>query len=133
MLSYAYDKNRPYVPVILWNGYRKVRSSPLLDSGADLSIFHKADAIALGLDWTSGKETTAENPDGSLFRTREFRIELEVADVRFPARVLFADSASDGRLLGRADVFQHFRITIDERALRVDFESKEGDPFRRRE
>ncbi len=132
MLSYAYDKNRPYVPVILWHGDRKVRSLPLLDSGADLSIFHKADAIALGLDWNSGKEINAENPDGSLFRTREFQIELEVADVRFPARALFADSASDSRLLGRGDVFRHFRITIDEKALRVDFEQQECDPFRLR-
>lgn len=133
MRSYGYDKNRPSLPVVLWYGNRKVRISTLLDSSADVSIFHKSDAIALGLDWNSGQDRTAENPDGSLFRTREFQVELEVADVRFPARVLFTDSASDIRLLGRADVFRHFGITIDEGELRVDFESKEGDPFRLKE
>ena len=129
MRSYAYDKNRPYIPIVLWHGYRKVRIFPLLDTGADVSILHKTDALALGLDWNSGNDCTAENSDGSLFRVREFRIEIEVAEARFPAKVLFADTKSDIRLLGRADVFRNFRITIDEKEMMVDFEVKEGNPF----
>ena len=122
MLSFAYEKSRPYIPVTLRHGYEKVRITALLDTGADVSLFNRADLVLLGLKWTDGVEQSVENPDGSLFRIREFTLEMEIAEKRFPARVQFADTASEIRLLGRADVFRHFRITIDDRAQRVEFE-----------
>ena len=125
MSSFAYDKNRPKVPVILRYGTNQVRISALLDTAADVSMFHRADVPLLGLKWEDGIERAVENSDGSLFRIREFTLEVEVAECRFPARVQFADGKSEFRLLGRADVFRHFRITIDEAEQLVSFEPRE--------
>lgn len=125
MSNFAYEKNRPKIPVKLRYGPNKMIISALLDTAADVSMFHRADAPLLGLKWEDGVERTVENSDGSLFRIREFTIEMEVADRRFPARVQFADGKSEFRLLGRADVFRHFRITIDEAEQLVSFASRE--------
>lgn len=124
MYEFAYDKNRPYLPVTLWHGHEKVIITALLDTGADVSVFNRAELPLRGLTWEDGLERSVENPDGSLFRIREFMIELEVADKRFPARVQFADTSSEVRLLERADVFRRFRITIDEAKQMVRFEPR---------
>ncbi len=124
MSEFAYEQNRPYVPVKLRYGYQETIISALLDTGADVSLFNRADLVLLGLKWEDGIERSAENPDGSLFRSREFTIEVEIADQRFPARIQFADTSSEVRLLGRADVFRHFRITIDEAEQLVSFASR---------
>lgn len=117
MLRFPYYKGRPHIPLILEYGSNRERALPLLDSGADFSIFHRSVLDSLGLDWHQGLERRFDNADGSSFIVREFRLSVDVEGVRFPARICFADdsSLSERPLLGRADFFEHFRITVCER------------------
>jgi len=122
MRRFAYQKNRPYIPIVLRYGYKKSWAAPLLDTGADVTILHKVDAIVLGLNWEEGVDRSFDNADGSSFQVKEFRIEIEISGVRFPARVCFSDMMGfEKRLLGRADVFRRFLITICERDGYVEF------------
>lgn len=116
MMRFPYYKGRPHVPVIIEYGNYRERALPLLDSGADFSIFHRGVLENLGLDWNQGTPKNFDNADGSSFGVREFRLSLEIEQIRFPARVCFSEdpSLSERPLLGRADVFGQFQITICE-------------------
>jgi hypothetical protein len=99
----------------------------LLDSGADTTVLGRGDALSLKLPWNEGKSVNVENPDGSTFLEREFQVELEIAEVRFPARVIFSeDSLVDPPLLGRANVFDHFVIAFNQRDGYVEFQPISG-------
>jgi len=115
-MRFSYYKGRPHLPVILEYGNRRERSLPLLDSGADFSIFHRGVLDSLGLDWNQGSIRSFDNADGSSFVVREFRLSLEIEGMRFPVRICFGDDLSlrERPLLGRADVFEKFQVTICE-------------------
>lgn len=74
--KFPYFEGRPHVPVALEYQGSKARFLPLLDTGADFSIFYKSDAVRIGLDWDKGKEVTLLNADGSEFNAKEFSLEV---------------------------------------------------------
>jgi len=120
--EFPYFEDRPHVPVSLINGTQRIRVLPLLDSGADFSIFYKSDAIRLGLDWESGDETTFNNADGNSFLVKKFKISIEIEGVViFPAEIFFMENAKNSMpLLGRKGVFEHFEIVIREKEKVVE-------------
>jgi hypothetical protein len=122
MSSFAYHKGRPHVPVFLIFATERRPFLPLLDSAADYSLFHEADAALLGLDWSKGRAQTLSGANGASFQAREFLVTMEIAGHRFPVRVSFAAGIplEEHRLLGRRGVFEHFAITIREREGIVD-------------
>ncbi len=124
---YAYYQNRPWVTAKIHYGYNHVIFTALLDSGADTTVLGKGDALSLKLPWQDGKQVSIENPDGSVFQGREFQVELEVADLRFPVRVIFSEnSVVDPPLLGRADVFDHFVISFHQKQGYVELKPVAG-------
>lgn len=54
--EFPYFEGRPHIPIILHYKNNSVRFLPLLDTGADYSVFYKADAVRLGIDLNKGKE-----------------------------------------------------------------------------
>lgn len=119
-----YFEDHPHIPIKLKHKTKKTRFLPLLDTGADFSVFYKTDAIRIGLDWEGGKKIQLENADGSSFEVKQFELEVDIEGFTFPARICFAENNnSDIPLLGRADIFKHFRITVDEREKQVEMQS----------
>lgn len=122
MQKYPYFQGRPHLPLILEYGNNHERFLPLLDSGADVSIFHRSALSILGLDWDQGVPRNYDNADGSSFIAREFILSVEIGGIRFPARISFAEDPSlrERPLLGRTDIFDKFRIVFCEREQYVE-------------
>ncbi|HKH46224.1 MAG TPA: aspartyl protease family protein [Thermoanaerobaculia bacterium] len=122
MQKFPYFQGRPHLPLILEYGDRQERFLPLLDSGADFSIFHRSALAILGLDWEQGAPRNYDNADGTSFIAREFILSVEIGGIRFPARISFADDPSlrVRPLLGRTDIFDKFRIIFCEQEQYVE-------------
>ena len=87
----------------------------LVDSGADVSVFHTQVADGLGIDLTAGEHATASGV-GGLVDVSRCPVTIEVEGHRFAASVLFTDGVDPTQpLLGRADLFAEFRIGFDQR------------------
>lgn len=111
--KFPYFEGRPHIPVKFICRGKSTRFLPLLDSGADFSVFYKSDAMRIGLDWKKGKKVNLENADGTSFKARQFNLEMAIEEYTFKARICFLDeNKSSIPLLGRKDIFEHFKITI---------------------
>ena len=125
MYSFPYYKGRAHIPLVLEYGDKRERFLPLLDSGADFALFHKQDALNLGLDWDAGTDRDFDSAYTTGLPVKEFVLSLDIEGTRFPARVCFAEIADlfHRPLLGRADVFNKFRITFSELEQLVKLEA----------
>lgn len=118
--EFPYFRERPHVPITIIVKGKQKRFLPLPDTGADCSVFRKIDAIQLGLNWQKGAKHTFENSDGSSFTVRKFRVQIKIENKKFPATICFTEKNTSAMpLLGRQDVFKHFKITIDEKNQEV--------------
>ncbi len=122
--SFPYYQNRPHVPIVLEYGNRRQRALPLLDSGADYSLFHKQFALDLGLTWSEGEQRSFDTAYTTNLAVREFQLSLDLEGSRFPAPVCFAEIPDlfHRPLLGRAGIFDKFRITFSEQEQLVEIE-----------
>ena len=119
-----YFEDRPHVPIVIKYKGKRTRFLPLLDSGADFSVFYKADAARIGLDWSKGKNVELTNADGSSFKAKQFDLILEIEGYSFRSKICFIDNKlSSMPLLGRTDVFDKFKITIFEKDKYVELKS----------
>ncbi len=124
--KFPYFEQRPHIPLILEHQGKRIRVLPLLDTGADFSIFYKPDAIRLGLNWKRGKKIELANADGSSFKAKEFTLTVVIENYEFKARICFCDNNSFAMpLLGRRDIFNKFIITIDDREGYVRLQTKD--------
>jgi hypothetical protein len=62
----------------------------------------------------------------TLIPAYKHRINLKIEETALDVVVSFADSDEVPRLLGRTDVFKHFKITFDEAKLEIVFEAPEN-------
>jgi hypothetical protein len=95
-----------------------------IDSGADLSLFRKSDAKLLGLDLYEGEYHPLKGIGKTLIPAYTHRIQLRIEETPLEVTASFADSDEVPRLLGRTDIFKHFKITFDEQNLEVIFETQ---------
>jgi hypothetical protein len=94
-----------------------------IDSGADISLFRRTDAELLGLNLRTGEYHPMMGIGKTLVPAYKHKIKLRIEDTVLEAFASFADSDEVPRLLGRTDVFNHFRITFDEAKLKIIFEN----------
>ena len=113
--KFPYFEDRPHIPIVLEHENKRARFLPLLDSGADFSVFYRSDAYRLGLNWESGKDVTLNNADNSDFCAKQFDLLMDIEGMQFPVKICFIDNKhSSMPLLGRLGVFDRFVITIVE-------------------
>jgi hypothetical protein len=94
----------------------------LLDSGADMSLFHADLAAYLGIDLGTC-QTTRSGGIGGQVMTYICPVLLEVESHSFNADVMFSSQVpSTVALLGRDNVFDTFRFGFDQRANRLLFD-----------
>ena len=94
-----------------------------IDSGADLSLFTRSDAALLGLNLREGEYRPIMGIGGVLIPAYIHCVNLKIEGTVLSVKTAFADSDEVPRLLGRTDVFNHFRITFDERKLETILET----------
>lgn len=122
--KFPYFEGRPHIPIALENSGKRIRFLPLLDSGADFSIFYKSDALRLGLNWSEGRKVHLSNADGSGFLAYEFKLIIDIEGQKLPVKLCFIDcNESPMPLLGRSNIFDQFKILINERENLIEFQS----------
>src|SRR5438105_690156 len=103
--------SRPIVNVRLFFGDRHQKVLALIDSGADITLFHLSLAKTLGI--------TAFEREGRVYGISEEqmpvhyqKLNLQLDGIEEPIEIEagFVDSPGVGALLGQSGFFEHFRI-----------------------
>jgi len=98
---------------------------PYVDSGADTSLFTKGDASLLKLNLYKGEYSPILGIGKVMMPAYIHNVKMKIGETILNANIAFADSNEVPRLLGRTDIFKHFRITFDETNLQTIFEKNE--------
>lgn len=94
-----------------------------IDSGADISLFRRNDAELLGLSLNQGEYHPIMGIGKMLIPAYTHTIRMRIGETILDVKAAFADSNEVPRLLGRTDVFPHFKITFCEQDLQIIFET----------
>jgi len=70
---------------------------------------------------TKGDERPLGGIGKGLIKTYVHRIKVKLGTVEFICAIAFAEEEDIPRLLGREDLFEHFRICFDQSNLVTDF------------
>ena len=115
----------PVVPVTLLTGDRSALVYPVVDSGADYTVFSEEVATELlGLDVRSGVPVSFCGTTGDVQDAFCHLVTLRVGDARngvsYVTTVAFAPLPADtAGLLGQLGFFDHFAVTLDRRQDRI--------------
>jgi hypothetical protein len=105
----------------------------LIDSGATLSTLPKCDAALLGVELKAGEPATVRGFSGKLVRGWRHRIRIRFQESELVIPLVFVNSDTTPRVLGREGVFEHFTIVLDESRHRSGFlgiDTPEADTLR---
>jgi len=91
------------------------------DSGADITLLPRSACEGLGYDLRTGKEGHVGEITRGRIRVYVHEINMKLGEETFRAKVAFADTENVPPLLGRADVFDHFRACYDNRRKETVF------------
>jgi hypothetical protein len=94
-----------------------------IDSGADLSLFRRNDADLLGLKLTEGEYHPIMGVGRTFIPAYIHTIKMKIGDQELNVKEAFADSDEVPRLLGRTNIFPHFKITFNEQKLTITFQT----------
>ena len=94
-----------------------------IDSGADVSLFTKGDSKILGLNLYEGEYRPIIGIGKVLIPAYIHKVKMKIGDVTLNINSSFADSDEVPRLLGRTNIFKHFKITFNESNLETIFET----------
>jgi hypothetical protein len=112
---------KPFVEVELTHKGHTARVLALLDSGADVSLFHASLAPLLGIDVRAGLK---QHFTGIAGQMEAYFHEVELMLVGLPApiqvAVAFGELAGMSAILGQADFFQHHQITFERYNERIE-------------
>lgn len=93
----------------------------IIDSGATISALPKSDAAMLGIDYDRGLPITVAGIGTVPLQGRRHEIFIRLGDEKMKLPVIFLDSVSAPRVLGREGVFSRFTLVFDEDRRRSAF------------
>ena len=94
-----------------------------IDSGADISLFTKTDAKLLGIDLYKGEYRPIIGIGKTLIPAYTHKVVMRIEETTLNIKTSFADSDEVPRLLGRTDIFKHFKIIFNEQNFETTFET----------
>lgn len=118
---------RPVVPIRLIRGDKDIRYHAIIDSGADLCIFHAQIGEVLGLTIESGKLLKFYGIPGQQLTAYFHDIEIEVGGHKFACYAGFSrdiDNMPYG-LLGQVGFFDLFYVILDYKKQRIELRTRE--------
>lgn len=93
-----------------------------VDSGASFSIFGKADAERLGINFGKRPGSFVTVGDGSQIPVYVRRLPVRIGAIEFKAAIGFSPRLGVGfNLIGRKDIFERFDVTFRESRRRMIF------------
>lgn len=96
-----------------------------VDSGATYTILRAKVATDVGFDYEQGRRTLVQVGDGALIPVFLHDLPVQIGGRRFQAPVGFsAKLGVSFNLLGRAGVFEHFRICFREKRRVISFQAE---------
>lgn len=98
---------------------------PYVDSGADTSLFPKSDASLLKLNLYQGNYSPIIGIGKVMMPAYIHNVKMRIGETIIKVNIAFADSDEVPRLLGRTDIFKHFKITFNEANLQTILETNE--------
>jgi predicted aspartyl protease len=94
-----------------------------VDSGAAFTLLHAQMAEGMDFDYLAGERVYLQVGDGSFIPVYLHDIELQVGPEQFSAKVGFSEKLGIGfNLLGRAGIFERFKICFQEKQGILTFE-----------
>jgi hypothetical protein len=110
-----HSANRPAIPITLINGSNRIRYLALIDSGADLCIFHAEIGEQIGIDIESGKKLEFNGITGEKMLAFFHHVEVEVGGYRLPCYAGFCKELTKMPygILGHQGFFDTFQVTFD--------------------
>jgi len=118
------DRYVPIIEVKLLHNGKYTKTLAYVDSGATTSIFHTDIAKSLGINYKKGEKRYPMGVSGHIL-TYLNKIEMEIADIGMNCNVLFSDEFIPRfNLLGREDIFNHFKVCFDDRERTLTFIKK---------
>ena len=121
-----HSANRPVIPVTLVNGNKNIQYLALIDSGADLCIFHAEIGEQIGIDIESGKKQEFDGIAGEKMTAFFHNIEIEVGGYRLPCYAGFSKELTKMPygILGQQGFFDMFYVTFDYNKEKVELKLK---------
>ena len=96
-----------------------------VDSGAACTVLHAQMADGIGFEYRSGERMYLQVGDGGFIPVYLHDLELQLGAERFVSKVGFSEKLGVGfNLLGRAGVFDRFKVCFQERERVLTFEAE---------
>jgi len=115
----------PVIPVSLAYQTKKRTVSALIDSGADLCLFHSSIGRSLGIDVESGRLEMFRSLGPDEIPTYAHKVSLGLrgeSDIEIEVAFIASDFLADGGLLGQQGFFDNFQVRFRrwENAIYID-------------
>jgi len=91
------------------------------DAGADITLLPKSACEGLGYVLEAGKEGHVGGITQGRIKVYVHEIGMKLGEKTFKAKIAFADTDMVPPLLGRTDVFDHFKVCYDNRRKETVF------------
>jgi len=119
---------RPVIPVTLINGDRKVTNLAIIDSGADLCIFHSEIGEQIGIDIESGKPLIFNGITKEQLTAYFHDIKIGIGGYEYDCYAGFSKDLSNMPygLLGQVGFFDLFNIAFDYKRGRIELTSRDN-------
>lgn len=120
---------RPIIPIKLKHGGREIGYHVLVDSGADICLFHAEIGEAIGMDISSGKRREVFGVGGKASVYYQHRIAIEVGGWEYEIEAGFLPNVG-GRIVpygivGQIGFFEHFKVVFDKTSNEIELKRKE--------
>ncbi|TET39883.1 MAG: hypothetical protein E3J65_02730 [Dehalococcoidia bacterium] len=121
-----FSASRPVIPIRLIKGTKDVRYHAIIDSGADLCIFHAQIGEVIGLTIESGKLLKFTGISGQQLTAYFHDLEIEVGGYRFDCYAGFSREMENMPygLLGQVGFFDLFNVVFDYEKQRIGLKLK---------
>lgn len=100
-----------------WRGF-----TTYADSGADVTLLPKSACVkGLGYDLKAGKAGYVGGVTPGRIRVYLHKLKARLGEEKFEARIAFAQRENVPPLLGRTDIFDHFKVCYNNKNLETTF------------
>jgi len=114
--------HRPIAKIYLQAKNKKWRSFTLYaDAGADITLLPKSACTGLGFNMKTGKPGHVGGITRGKIKVYVHELNTKLGEETFKARIAFAQTENIPPLLGRTDIFDHFKVCCNNKQKETAF------------
>jgi len=116
------DIDRPVVTIYIQAKNKKWRGFTLYaDAGADITLLPRSACKGLGYKLKTGKLGQVGGITGGKIKVYVHELNTKLGEERFKAKIAFAQTENIPPLLGRTDIFDHYKVCYNNRQKETTF------------